>query len=427
MPKIFLSYRRADSQWQTKAVYEALRGYVADPQTDIFYDLDSMTIGRNFRDRIDEAVEQCDILIAMIGRGWLTEVDDVTGARRLDQGNDFVRLEIAAALKRDIPVVPVLVDGTQMPQAEDLPEDIRELSFRHGVRLRPDSFAHDIGTMISGLGLNKQAAQPGARPAETDAMGAVKDTFSQVAAQVSGLAPSGTEAAKAWKPLRRSLSADEYQRFLERFPGTAESFEAERRILQLTDLAAIDKTDPRALAAWLYRSDGPEIYPALQDRVKLQISKLESQARSEQKARSVQKASVRPKPSGSSALGWLVWILLAVPLYVGAVASIDMVDSPGILLMMLGAVPSTFLVQLVSKGRLQRLPFLAALYGLVGGWVFGALLVFFVLQGIEVSLAGFVGIGFAGGGLLAGLVSLVARLVRRNRAPSSPAGSDPDY
>ena len=157
MAKIFISYRREDSQWQTKSIYDALSNHVDNPKTDIFYDLDSMTVGLDFKKQIELSVEKCDVLLAMIGINWLNAVDPDTGIRRLDYPRDFVRAEIAAALKRNIPVVPVLLDGVDVPEAEDLPEDIQQLAMRHGVKIRADSFKHDVNVLIQGLNLSKKA------------------------------------------------------------------------------------------------------------------------------------------------------------------------------------------------------------------------------------------------------------------------------
>ncbi len=161
MSKVFISYRRSDSQWQTKQLYDALCAEVAKPKENIFYDLDSMLVGFDFRERIDDAVSKCDVLIAVIGNRWLTEVDPKTGERRIDNPRDFVRLEIASALKRNIQVVPVLVDSTIMPQAEDLPEELQSLAFRHGVNLRVDSFDSDMSALIRGLNLTERAEASG--------------------------------------------------------------------------------------------------------------------------------------------------------------------------------------------------------------------------------------------------------------------------
>ncbi|MEM6411522.1 MAG: toll/interleukin-1 receptor domain-containing protein [Pseudomonadota bacterium] len=160
MSKIFISYRREDSQWQTKAIYEALSGYVADPKTDIFYDLDSMTIGQNFRHQIEESVAKCDVMLVVIGQRWLKAKNAETGARRLDDPRDFVRAEVLAALDRGIPVVPVLLDGVQVPEAHELPNEINELSERQGVKIRAESFENDLGIMIKGLQLRRYINEP---------------------------------------------------------------------------------------------------------------------------------------------------------------------------------------------------------------------------------------------------------------------------
>ncbi|MEO0953336.1 MAG: toll/interleukin-1 receptor domain-containing protein, partial [Pseudomonadota bacterium] len=155
MSKIFISYRRDDSQWQTKRLYDALCDQVPKPKQNIFYDLDSMRVGRDFRAKIDAAVSQCDLMIAVIGKNWLSQVDNETGNRRIDDPNDFVRIEISTALRREIPVVPVLVDETTMPKAEKLPEDLKSLSYRHGVKLRLDSFHSDMDALLNGLNLTE--------------------------------------------------------------------------------------------------------------------------------------------------------------------------------------------------------------------------------------------------------------------------------
>ncbi len=151
MSKIFISYRRDDSQWQTKAIYERLSEEVESPRNDIFFDLDSMTVGLNFHTQIQQSVDQCGVLIAIIGMKWTSATDDATGARRLDDPTDFVRLEVAAALRRDIPVIPVLLDGAPVPKHGELPDDIKELSNRHGIKIRADSFDHDVGVLIKSL------------------------------------------------------------------------------------------------------------------------------------------------------------------------------------------------------------------------------------------------------------------------------------
>lgn len=101
---------------------------------------------------ISEAVNACDVLLAVIGQGWLTIADE-RGARRLDNPADFVRLEIQTALQRDrCLVIPVLVDNAPMPTADDLPLELRELAFKNAIVVRDDPDFHpDVTRLIRGL------------------------------------------------------------------------------------------------------------------------------------------------------------------------------------------------------------------------------------------------------------------------------------
>ncbi len=164
MPKIFISYRREDSQWPADRLYETMKPLL--PERDLFIDVDNIPLGVNFVDHLDNSVAQCDVLLALIGRGWLDVRNPETGARRLDDPGDFVRVEIAAALKRGIAVVPVLLDGAAIPAAKDLPENLRELALRHGAEIRRLSFEDDAARLIRGLGLQApgQKAAPASAP-----------------------------------------------------------------------------------------------------------------------------------------------------------------------------------------------------------------------------------------------------------------------
>ena len=132
MRAIFISYRRDDSEGEAGRLFDDLVGYFG--KDSIFMDVITVTRGRDFRKVIDESVSTCGVLLAIIGKNWL-DARDATGQRRLDNPNDYVRFETAAALKRDIPVIPVLVRGAKMPQPEQLPEDLKDLVYRNGVEL----------------------------------------------------------------------------------------------------------------------------------------------------------------------------------------------------------------------------------------------------------------------------------------------------
>ena len=133
MPKIFISYRRDDSQSASDRLYDKLVGHFG-PE-DIFYDVDSIPKGRNFVDYLDEQVSQCDVLLAVIGKTWL-DVKTEDGDLRLYAEDDFVRFEISSALNANIPVIPVLVEGAEMPPQKALPSQIGELSLLNAAEVR---------------------------------------------------------------------------------------------------------------------------------------------------------------------------------------------------------------------------------------------------------------------------------------------------
>lgn len=113
-------------------------------------DVVAIEVGRDFRKAIDESVANCSVLLALIGQVWL-ETTDAAGQRRLEDPSDFVRIELASALRRDIPVVPVLVRGAKMPHVDRLPEDLKELAFRNAVELTHARWKSDVQVLIRAL------------------------------------------------------------------------------------------------------------------------------------------------------------------------------------------------------------------------------------------------------------------------------------
>ena len=113
-------------------------------------DVAAIEPGRDFRKAIDHSVASCSVLLAMIGPTWL-DSPDAMGSRRLDDPNDFVRIELASALRRDIPVVPILVRGAKMPRAEQLPDDLKELAYRNAVELTHARWKSDVQLLIQSI------------------------------------------------------------------------------------------------------------------------------------------------------------------------------------------------------------------------------------------------------------------------------------
>ena len=145
--QIFISYRREESSAWAGRLSDRLSIHFPSK---IFMDVDSVDLGDDFVKAIERTVGSCDVLIAVIGKGWLNSSDQ-EGQRRLDNPEDFVRIEIATALKRDIRVIPVLVDGVSMPRSRDLPDDLKALVHRNALQLSHDRFRTDSERLASAV------------------------------------------------------------------------------------------------------------------------------------------------------------------------------------------------------------------------------------------------------------------------------------
>jgi uracil-DNA glycosylase family 4 len=148
MSRIFINYRRQDSEGYVGRLYDHLVQHFE--RDDVFMDVDAIQPGADFVQTLEQAVAACDVFIAVIGPHWLAASDE-SGERRLDQWNDFVRIEITSALKHDKLVIPVLVGGARMPSPADLPEDLAALARRNAVELSHHRFGYDMGRLVEAL------------------------------------------------------------------------------------------------------------------------------------------------------------------------------------------------------------------------------------------------------------------------------------
>ncbi|HSS20152.1 MAG TPA: toll/interleukin-1 receptor domain-containing protein [Pyrinomonadaceae bacterium] len=144
---IFVSYRRDDSAGHAGRLFDKLVTRFGNDR--IFMDIDTIEPGEDFVTVIENAVASCDILIAVIGREWVSGGSGVSG--RLDDPNDFVRVEIAAALARDIRVIPVLVKRATMPKPEELPDNLAQLARRNAVELTDLHWQTDVEQLLSAM------------------------------------------------------------------------------------------------------------------------------------------------------------------------------------------------------------------------------------------------------------------------------------
>ncbi len=139
MASIFISYRRGDSPGSAGRICDRLRSSFGADQ--VFMDTESIRSGSDFRHIIGGTIEECDVMLVVIGQHWLERADDIAGD---DAEEDWIEEEVTAALEYDITVVPVLVDGAPMPSTQDLPERLKGLAFLHAFEMSPNRFSRDL-------------------------------------------------------------------------------------------------------------------------------------------------------------------------------------------------------------------------------------------------------------------------------------------
>lgn len=174
MRAIFISYRREDTEGQAGRLFDDLVKLFGEQS--VLMDVAGIEPGRDFRKAIDEHVASCGVLLALIGKNWI-DARDEAGRRRLDDPLDFVRLETGAALKRDIPVVPVLVRGASMPRADQLPADLADLVFRNAIELTHARWDSDLSVLSKALSRFITPSQPD--PADRGSIGRGTQTGSE--------------------------------------------------------------------------------------------------------------------------------------------------------------------------------------------------------------------------------------------------------
>ncbi len=189
MSGIFISYRRSDSPDATGRIYDRLVGAFGKAQ--VFKDVDSIPLGRDFRGHLNDIVGNCGVMLAIMGPHW-TQARNSAGQRRLEDPDDFVRIELETALARDIPVVPVLVGHAQLPVASELPGSLASLVFRQSIEVRPDpDFHNDATRLVTAL---RTILDPAAAAAAVAATAAVE----QAAAAITPPAAATGRQSSRW-------------------------------------------------------------------------------------------------------------------------------------------------------------------------------------------------------------------------------------
>jgi hypothetical protein len=145
VPAIFISYRRDDNSGYAGRLTDGLRGCFGDDQ--VFRDCDDIAKGTSFEEEIRDALRSASVLLLLIGPRWLTLSDDA-GRPRIEGAGDYVRLEIEAALRSGLPIIPLLLPGARMPTGEELPRSIGALTFRQAYALRDDRWWDDLRELV---------------------------------------------------------------------------------------------------------------------------------------------------------------------------------------------------------------------------------------------------------------------------------------
>ena len=162
---IFISYRHSDTGLSARAIYERLRDVLQDD--DIVLDVERPAPGKSISDKLRQAIARCDVVLVIIGPRWLER--EANGQRRIDDPEDFVRLEVLMALSEPrIDVIPVLVEGAQMPRPSQLPPEMRSLGDTEGIEVSESRFDFDMGRLISAIGpaaVEPAPPQPPSSPA----------------------------------------------------------------------------------------------------------------------------------------------------------------------------------------------------------------------------------------------------------------------
>lgn len=147
-PIIFISYRRDDSAGYAGRLYDRLIQHF--PKERLFMDIDDIPPGYDFVDVLENAIKACNVVLVIIGKQWVS-IPNAEGKRRLDDPRDFVRIEVATALQRNVRVIPLLVGGAVMPLPAELPPDLEKLVRRQAVVINNHSFHPDVDRLIKAL------------------------------------------------------------------------------------------------------------------------------------------------------------------------------------------------------------------------------------------------------------------------------------
>ncbi|MBV9512286.1 MAG: TIR domain-containing protein, partial [Caulobacteraceae bacterium] len=207
MTDVLISYRRDDDPHAVDRLFESLKR-VLDPYR-LFLDIDSIPVGVDFEEHLRQQVSSCRVLLAILGPRWL-DIRGDDGKRRLENPADFVRIEIEAALDRGIPVVPVLLDNTSMPKADQLPDSLKPLASRQSWELSRKRFTADVDGLAKRIKqiLGGAASSTGQRAAHISVLPHGKHPLYSAAAGTSGRV-TDSRPSIAVLPFRKQVASED--------------------------------------------------------------------------------------------------------------------------------------------------------------------------------------------------------------------------
>src|SRR4051812_14237949 len=220
--RIFISYRRNETDFPASWLYERLAAHFGPDY--VFKDVDSIELGDDFTEVIANAVGACDVLLVLIGAQWLA-ITDEAGRRRLENSDDFVRLEIEAALQRNVRIIPILVGRVRMPQVHELPASLGKLVRRQALELDPNRFEADTRRLVRVV--EKTLAEEEARRDAEARREAEESRLTTVLTKAASLRADGQAEVDAAEAALRRLAADESERVAQVAQAVLHAWEVE--------------------------------------------------------------------------------------------------------------------------------------------------------------------------------------------------------
>src|SRR6266545_3754952 len=302
--RIFLNYRRDETSGHAGRLFDVLAARFGNDH--VFMDIDRIEPGLDFADVISEAVASCDVFIALIGSRWLTSAD-AKGRPRLENPEDFIRLELEAALELDVRLIPALVQNAQMPSSDELPETLRPFARRHAVELSDTRWTFDIGKLIetlerleTGLAERETAEREAQERAEAEAQAQAERETAEREAQERAEAEAQAQAE------REAQEREAQERAEAEAQAQAERETAER---EAQEREAQERAEAEAQAQAEREAEEREA----QEREAQERAEAEAQAQAEQEAQE-REAQERAEAEAQTQ-GWIfvpILVLLAV-------------------------------------------------------------------------------------------------------------------